>query len=121
MASQSGHITNQIHSTIFSPTAQKYDSRFSNKLYGFFLGYFTNSTMLNFNFQQSHALGQLHQTLTSSNITRGTPQAGLVQLYKDQNNIIHTLIIVYAKNNKFMGLLPNNPSGKWAFHFKGGS
>ena len=87
----------------------------------FFLGYFTNSTMLNFNFQQSHALGQLHQTLTSSNITRGTPQAGLVQLYKDQNNIIHTLIIVYAKNNKFMGLLPNNPSGKWAFLFKGSS
>ena len=58
------------------------------------------------------------QTLTSSNITRGTPQAGLVQLYKDQNNIIHTLIIVYAKNNKFMGLLPNNPSGKWAFHLR---
>ena len=56
--------------------------------------------MLNFNFQQSHALGQLHQTLTSSNITRGTPQAGLVQLYKDQNNIIHTLIIVYAKNKQ---------------------
>ena len=74
--------------------------------------------MLNFTFQQSHALGQLHQTLTQA---RGTPQAGFVQLYKDQNNIIHTLIIVYAKNNKFMGLLPNNPSGKWAFHFKGSS
>lgn len=85
----------------------------------FFLGYFTNSTMLNFNFQQSHALGQLHQTLQSSNINRGTPQAGLVQLYKDQNNIIHTLIIVYAKNNKFMGLLPNNPSGKYDFRFDG--
>ena len=74
--------------------------------------------MLNFNFQQSHALGQLHQTLTSANIARGTPQAGLVQLYKDQNNIIHTLIIVYAKNNKFMGLLPNNPSGKLSLHFR---
>ena len=103
---------------LFSNSSKVWLKIFKQTLW-FFLGYFTNSTMLNFNFQQSHALGQLHQTLTSSNITRGTPQAGLVQLYKDQNNIIHTLIIVYAKNNKFMGLLPNNPSGKWAFHFKG--